>query len=512
MPRESSQSAPEAEGLTLDLESLARVLELSVTSNEKHSPSQLWLRRFRQGGWTRRLFGLMCEPSTATSGAERWIGSLVESPVSPTASPDSDEELPTTETCGRVPPESSENSDPASFSWRMLQASYGFTTKPSDATYKAWVTELGKDYSRRMKSERRIFANACSSWHTPAARMSASHGGTWNGRYYITTSGGKESSSLTHQTANWRSPRARDYHEEGKRGTYRVSLAKQVREHWRSPVASDAEGGVMEIRPGADAKLKLRGQTGNWATPTARDYKDRGSTQEGRADAGPALGRQSLIVSEKLATEQKTQFWPTQSARDAYAPSDADAVRHQVPLRMVVANWPTPVVSRGAWTYPDGTDHRRKALKLEGAARNFPTPVGTEAKDTRANGKRANGSKSLPLGEVARHFPTPAHRDYKGWDGPKKKSPSKNYGAYSHLELTTSKPGHRCSPKCLRLNPLFAEWLMGWPITWTLLPTDLIDSDSSATAWSHWWRHMRSAFLLTAPESLMPLRGLVSAS
>ncbi len=35
----------------------------------------------------------------------------------------------------------------------------------------------------------------------------------------------------------------------------------------------------------------------------------------------------------------------------------------------------------------------------------------------------------------------------------------------------------------MRLNPLFTEWLMGWPIGWT-------DFAPVETAWCHWWRHM----------------------
>ena len=33
---------------------------------------------------------------------------------------------------------------------------------------------------------------------------------------------------------------------------------KQVAINWRTPNASDAEGGVMEIRPGTSARIKLR--------------------------------------------------------------------------------------------------------------------------------------------------------------------------------------------------------------------------------------------------------------
>ena len=68
-----------------------------------------------------------------------------------------------------------------------------------------------------------------------------------------------------------------------------------------------------------------------------------------------------------------------------------------------------------------------------------------------------------------------------------------DYKAYSHLAQTTSKPGHTCSPKCRRLNPLFVERLLGWPRGWTLLPLGPTDLESSVMEWSRWWRLMRSA-------------------
>ncbi|WP_414902487.1 hypothetical protein ACMT1E_04455 [Sphingomonas flavalba] len=45
------------------------------------------------------------------------------------------------------------------------------------------------------------------------------------------------------------------------------------------------------------------------------------------------------------------------------------------------------------------------------------------------------------------------------------------------------------------LNPLFVEWLMGWPIGWTGLgPVE--------TASSHWWRRMRTALSLLGSKPM----------
>ena len=66
-------------------------------------------------------------------------------------------------------------------------------------------------------------------------------------------------------------------------------------------------------------------------------------------------------------------------------------------------------------------------------------------------------------------WPTPMSRDYKGMDGPGKKNalkPPRVYLSIPQAPMTT-KDGHTCSITCRRLNPPFAEMLMGLPLGWT---------------------------------------------
>ena len=99
----------------------------------------------------------------------------------------------------------------------------------------------------------------------------------------------------------------------------------------------------------------------------------------------------------------------------------------------------------------------------------------------------------MKLDGAARAFPTASASDAKGFDGPNKARPSKNWDAYSRLVRMTLNRGHECSPKCRRLNPLFVAWLMGWPGGWTQLPSGRNDFESLATEWSRWSRLMRSS-------------------
>ena len=54
---------------------------------------------------------------------------------------------------------------------------------------------------------------------------------------------------------------------------------------WRTPMASDGMGGIMEMREGANVRLKLRDHAANWKTPTARDRK--GDSHKGKIQRLP---------------------------------------------------------------------------------------------------------------------------------------------------------------------------------------------------------------------------------
>ncbi|XHE14062.1 hypothetical protein PCC82_04750 [Agrobacterium deltaense] len=76
-------------------------------------------------------------------------------------------------------------------------------------------------------------------------------------------------------------------------------------------------------------------------------------------------------------------------------------------------------------------------------------------------------------------------------------------GIYSRLGPTKSKDGEKSSPERRSLNPLFVEWLMGWPPGWTLLAWT--DFGCSAMEFTHWRQAMRSALLsLGLPQEAPP--------
>lgn len=110
----------------------------------------------------------------------------------------------------------------------------------------------------------------------------------------------------------------------------------------------------------------------------------------------------------------------------------------------------------------------------------WPTPRAQEPGSTSsAHGKG--------LAETAKAWPTPMARDWKDSPGMRRRPQGQislpNMAFRSGLRDRASlKHG---DPSQMRLNPLFTEWLMGWPTGWT-------DFAPAAMAWSRWWPLMRS--------------------
>ena len=96
---------------------------------------------------------------------------------------------------------------------------------------------------------------------------------------------------------NWPTPRAM---EPGSTSPGYGKGLKNTAINWRTPNASDGEGGVMEWRDGKAAKLKLRDHSvhavKSWATPTTRDWKD-GSAKD-NSKTNSLLGRQAPRIME----------------------------------------------------------------------------------------------------------------------------------------------------------------------------------------------------------------------
>jgi hypothetical protein len=157
-----------------------------------------------------------------------------------------------------------------------------------------------------------------------------------------------------------------------------------------------------------------------------------------------------------------------------------------------------------------GDNTNSKAVKerghgnnLVGIASTWPTPSASEARQgfqRRPEGK-ASDQNQQSLSTIAVLWATPRSHEvgeYQYSRGDKTKPIQTLTGqAVSHRDREPSTNGETSSPDRRSLNPLFVEWLMGWPPGWTLLSAgpELTGFASSATALSAWRQHMRSALL-----------------
>lgn len=154
--------------------------------------------------------------------------------------------------------------------------------------------------------------------------------------------------------------------------------------------------------------------------------------------------------------------WPTAKATDGN--KGGPNSRHgsgspHLPAAAVQMQWYTPTVPNGGRVNP-------KDMSMTGAL-----PSGKKRQVGLENQIRQTDQNSS--------WATPMTRDWK--DG----TATANVDTNGHLGRQAPRSMNNGSASPLTLNPLFVEWLMGWPIGWT-------DFAPAATAWCHWQRRMRS--------------------
>ena len=206
----------------------------------------------------------------------------------------------------------------------------------------------------------------------------------------------------------------------------------------------------------------------SWPTPDTQNFRD-----------GSKL-RNGSYMNHSISLHHKVAYWRTVSAQEAEGGVNfnkkvglgGQPAQHK--LRDQAAYWPT--VTAQEFPHLDmelneknkrepkkgKTDH---SMNLQDRSRIWSTPSAGEHKSR----MQGNSQASNNVTAQARKWPTPMQRDYKGMDTPGKKHTMKDPAMYLsiHQDQTTTKDGHTCSPTCRRLNPRFAEWLMGLPRGWT---------------------------------------------
>lgn len=227
--------------------SLSTISERAAASSlqwrGKPQPPQVWLRRWKRGGFITRLSGLTCSPSTLESGVASFISSLREIPAKTTALPES---APGPMGSGFSPPRSAALPPSAGLILSSAKTCRGTRTdssEPSCQHWKGWATALRQEYSRRPRPATPCGASDCSSW--PSARTSDTNGAGEHG------DGGLD---LRTAASQWMAPRTvigaytRD---QGNPDAERLTLEGQAAnweapENWPVPMAHEARLGYQQ--------------------------------------------------------------------------------------------------------------------------------------------------------------------------------------------------------------------------------------------------------------------------
>ena len=189
--------------------------------------------------------------------------------------------------------------------------------------------------------------------------------------------------------------------------------------------------------------------------------------------------------SAHLTRGSGSSSWPTpdtQNFRDGSVARKEAKGAHAVSLHHKAAHWMTPnTMDALPPKSQEALDHEHET-----------------ARPGRATPNNLRDQASVQAGMT--FWPTPATRDHKGFDSPGKQNAHQDPAMY--LSTLPDQPietdGHTCSTKCLRLSPLFAEWLIGIPQNWTALE----DYGVSATESYPLWRLSLGATLQRSCASL----------
>ena len=222
--------------------------------------------------------------------------------------------------------------------------------------------------------------------------------------------------------------------------------------------------------------------------------------------------------------------WPTPAANEArqgfqQRPAGLASQQDQQSLSTIAAVWPTPIKSDAKGgplgktiIRRDGTTQSRATggTLAYATEQMWRTPGATDS-ERGSNGTWVPDPKAgqHSLRHQTRVWRTPRSHEAGQYSrdhgNPDKPTPTLTGQAFSLPDRPISTDGEEYSRIRRTLNPLFVEWLMGWPPGWTslaLTPPASTGSACSATGLSAWKRRTRSALSSLASPHAVPLRQL----
>ena len=254
IPKTLSHFVQDTEGLNLELEERAWMLESSAMWRSKPSSKQTWLRRLKKDSWITHLSTRILKPSLHESFVEKFVDSLVDIHANHLVQQASDKEKKTQDTYGHISSSTSGQLDLFGAFGKTLQDTPRWGYGESCPIWKKKVIERRGAYSQRKKLALHTKGNECSSWPTP--QTSDRNGAADPTRKAHRTQLRDVETGHLPQGKNWPTPRAQEstesYETLSKRKAGAMNMTAMVKLHG----------------PPAPEKSSTSGKNhGSWPTP-----------------------------------------------------------------------------------------------------------------------------------------------------------------------------------------------------------------------------------------------------
>lgn len=310
------------------------------------------------------------------------------------------------------------------------------TSELSSPTLKALATGLRRHSSRLRTSARRTGENGSSSWPTATAEDAES-----------SQARRPNDTTLTEAVKDWPTPNAAD--SERTSETHQGgNLTLEGAALWQTPKAPT--GGNVSRGHDRKGEPLLAGQAQMWSTPRA--------------------------ISGGVETAERKQ----ELGREESGGGD---------LQAMALNWPTPQANDAPNT---NANQKNMPPSLGAASRSFPLPQATPPDGAASS---SDGPSWLPPLTLRWMFEQFSRQHSEGLSGLLRQVATEGSAGVRRMRLPRDlwdESRSLASSRRKRLNPMFVEWLMGWPIRMTSLAP--LDSGSPATAWCRYRQRMASAF------------------
>lgn len=279
VPKTLSHFVQDTEGLNLDLDERAWMLEQSAMWRSKPSAAPTWLRRLNRNSWLTALSTRILKPSLHESFEEKFVESLGDIPVSHFQARGSEKEKKTQDTYGPTSESMSGQLDLFGAFSKMSEVTPRWGYGESCPIWKKMVFERSGDCLVRRKQARLTNASDASSWPTATAR---DHKGCYK---TLVRKDGKPRGDLLPDTVNiaeqnWPTPRAGNPGSR-KPGTGGKILAEEAKKNWATPLEDDSSN----VNPNAKRRTSLVKEVNQHAGPPAPEK----SSTSGKNHGSPKL-------------------------------------------------------------------------------------------------------------------------------------------------------------------------------------------------------------------------------